>query len=170
MVKKFSRLVITIFILGGIFASFSASYSMTKTDKLPSFGCDSKLVKVQKNAKSWSIQWQYDSRLEGTQVKINLYRSGKLLRTIAENVSIGKNGSGSWQGTWDDFFYTSPVTDRTAKGHISPDWWVKGIDEPAVNKGKVIGVPNKGYQIEIISLVDSKLRVMGDNLSWDWGN
>jgi hypothetical protein len=168
MDKKFYGLLVTLFVFGAIFAS--ASYSMTKTDKLPSFGCDAKSVIVQKNAKNLIIKWQYDSRLEGTQVKINILRNGKLLRSIAENVSIGKNGLGSWQGTWDDFFYTSPAPagKLSAKGFSSPDWWVSNVDDPALIRGKS-GL-NKGYQIEIVSLANSKLRVMGDNASWDWGN
>ena len=167
MVKKFWWLSITLLVFGGIFVSLSASYAMNKTDKPVSFGCDTKLIKVQKNAANWSIKWQYDLRLEGTQVKINLYRNGTLLRAIAENVSIGKNGRGAWQGTWDDFFYTPPVRDLKVQSYASPDWWVKGVDNPV---GKVNGAVNKGYQIEIISLTNSNLRVMGDNASWDWGN
>lgn len=44
------------------------------------------------------VQWQYTPSLEGAKVNINLFQNGKLLRTIAENVSIGKNGHGEW--TW----------------------------------------------------------------------
>lgn len=170
MFNKFYRLIITLLVFAGIFVSLSISNAMNKTDKIPSFGCDAKLLTVQKSGTNWNIKWQYDSRLEGTQVKINLYRNGKLLRTIAENVSIGKNSSGSWQGTWDDFFYNSPAPagKLNTKATLVPDWWVKGIDDPALNRGKV-GL-NKGYQIEIVSLADSRLRVMGDYAAWDWGN
>jgi hypothetical protein len=168
MFRKFGWLIITLVLFWGIFVSLTVSYAMTKADKPIAFGCDAKSVIVRKDAKNWIIQWQYDPRLEGTQVKINLYRSGKLVRTIAENVTIGKNGRGSWRGIWDDFFYASP--DWKAKGYASPDWWVKGYDDPTFNKGKENGPWGKSYQIEIVSLTDGKLRVIGDNASWDWGN
>lgn len=173
MVKRFWGLIITLIVFGGIFALLSASYAMTKAEKPAVFGCDPKTVIVQKSGNHWIIEWRYDRRLEGTQVKINLYRNGKLLRTIAENVTIGKNGRGSWRGNWDEFFYTvsdgTVKSDGKTKSFSSPDWWVSNIDDPTVIRGKEKGVINKSYQIEIISMANSDLRVM-DECSWDWGN
>lgn len=146
MSKKFCGLIIILAVFCGVFAASPAAYAMTKTLRPTSFGCEATAVTVQKNGDKLNIQWQYDPRLEGTQVKINLYRNGSFLRTITENVSIGKNGLGSWD--W---------------GNRNGSW-----DWGSVPGGTPGGDPK--FQIEIVSLADSNLRVMGDKFAWDWGN
>ena len=50
------------------------------------------------------LEWQYSGflkgkTLDGTKVKINLYKGGKFVRTIADDITIGGNNNGSFYWT-----------------------------------------------------------------------
>lgn len=137
MGKRICGLIVILGILCGLLAASPAAYAAAKslTQKIAD-------AQVTRDGDKLHIKWQY-SGLEGEKVKINLYRNGQFVRTIAEHVSIGKNGSGSavegrdWQST-------RMMTEDPEEG-------------------------GDRYQIEIVSMADRNLRVMSGSFSWTGG-
>jgi hypothetical protein len=126
MVNKICGLLLTLFFLCGILGAAPTAYAN------PEPQCGLCSITVDRDGDDWIVQWTYGQNLknkpvEGTKVKINLYKNGKFLRTIADDVAIGKNGRGSYNLN-------------------------AGSADNSMLKGE-------GYQIEVVSLTDSNLRV-----------
>lgn len=143
MVKRLCGLIIVLVLLGGIVLPVSVAQAMTKTLRNEYQVLDS--ATVSHNGDNWKIQWQINVKARSsteTQVKINLYQNGILLRTLADNISIGSNGNGSWD--WGN--------------RASWDWG---------NKGKGRSIRGANFHIEVVSMTNSVLLVKSEKFVID---